>query len=461
MREAAAELHERTGRTAGNGSLMRTGPVALAHLGDAGAIVEAARAVSALTHYDPIAGDACVLWCLAIDHAVLTGELDVRVGLPHVDAATGPPLLDEAEAARAERTSPHSNGWVVAALQGAWSAVTAATASPTALGRAVSGGGDTDTVAAIAGALLGARYGASAVPPQWRRVAARLARAARPATSSGSPCSTVRGGRRPRRLAERRDGSPSTPRADASVVPHPDDPGVLLGAMGALQPGVADAVVSLCRLGTDEAALPPTPDHVEVWLVDTRGRQPRCRRRAARRRASWSATCATRARPCSCTACTRRPARRSAAAAYGALHHRRHPRAGARARRRRAAHGRTPALALRQSFVEGWRTMSWTEVAGFVTGALCVYLVVRQHIANFPIGIANNVFFFVLFVAAGLYADAGLQVVFLALGLCRAGGCWLRGGPTAPARDPTARHGRARQAAARASPLAPPCSRSC
>lgn len=33
---------------------------------------------------------------------------------------------------------------------------------------AVRAGNDTDTVAAIAGALLGARYGASAVPAGWR-----------------------------------------------------------------------------------------------------------------------------------------------------------------------------------------------------------------------------------------------------------------------------------------------------
>ena len=85
-REASAALHERTGRTAGNGSLMRTAPLALAYLDDEAALVEAARAVSELTHYDPEAGDACVLWCLAIRHAVLTGELDVRIGLQHIDA---------------------------------------------------------------------------------------------------------------------------------------------------------------------------------------------------------------------------------------------------------------------------------------------------------------------------------------------------------------------------------------
>lgn len=59
--------------------------------------------------------------------------------------------------------------------------------------------------------------------------------------------------------------------------------------------------------------------------------------------------------------------------------------------------------------------VSWTEVLGFGSGALCVWLVARQHIANWPLGIANNVFFVLLFTQAGLYADAGLQVVFIAL----------------------------------------------
>ena len=83
---ASADLHERTGRTAGNGSLMRTAPVALAYLDDPHGLAEAAMAVSALTHFDRSAGEACVLWCLAIRHAVLTGELDPRVGLEYVPA---------------------------------------------------------------------------------------------------------------------------------------------------------------------------------------------------------------------------------------------------------------------------------------------------------------------------------------------------------------------------------------
>ncbi len=71
---------------------MRTAPVALAYLDDEAALVEAARAVSELTHYDPEAGDACVLWCLAIRHAVLTGVLDARIGLQPAQRVDHRPL---------------------------------------------------------------------------------------------------------------------------------------------------------------------------------------------------------------------------------------------------------------------------------------------------------------------------------------------------------------------------------
>ncbi|WP_424185517.1 nicotinamide riboside transporter PnuC [Actinokineospora sp. G85] len=70
---------------------------------------------------------------------------------------------------------------------------------------------------------------------------------------------------------------------------------------------------------------------------------------------------------------------------------------------------------------------SWMEVVGFVTGALCVWLVARQNVWNWPIGIVNNVAFFALFITAGLYADAWLQVVYVALALY-GWWSWLRGG---------------------------------
>jgi len=72
--------------------------------------------------------------------------------------------------------------------------------------------------------------------------------------------------------------------------------------------------------------------------------------------------------------------------------------------------------------------VSVTEILGFVTGALCVILVIRRNIWNWPAGLANNGFYLVLFAQAGLYADAGLQIVYLALGVY-GWWAWLHGGP--------------------------------
>jgi nicotinamide mononucleotide transporter len=66
--------------------------------------------------------------------------------------------------------------------------------------------------------------------------------------------------------------------------------------------------------------------------------------------------------------------------------------------------------------------VSWAELAGFVTGIACVALAVMQRIETFPVGIANNVFFAVLFTDARLYADAALQLVYIALGVM---GWWV------------------------------------
>ncbi|MGW4293373.1 nicotinamide riboside transporter PnuC [Micromonospora chersina] len=60
---------------------------------------------------------------------------------------------------------------------------------------------------------------------------------------------------------------------------------------------------------------------------------------------------------------------------------------------------------------------TWAELLGFATGVVNVWLVARQHIANWPIGIANVLLLMLLFWTAGLYADAGLQVVYVLLGL--------------------------------------------
>ncbi|MBW3577085.1 MAG: ADP-ribosylglycohydrolase family protein [Actinobacteria bacterium] len=177
--DAARRYYERHPRgAAGNGSLMRTAPVALAHLGDDDAIAAAATEVSMLTHGDPLAGEGCVLWCVAIDRGVREERLDgVRDALDLLPASSRDrwaPRLSEAESQPAASFS--RNGFVVTALQAAYASIRETPvpddAPPRhledALMTAVRVGGDTDTVAAIAGQLLGARWGASAVPSRWR-----------------------------------------------------------------------------------------------------------------------------------------------------------------------------------------------------------------------------------------------------------------------------------------------------
>jgi len=70
---------------------------------------------------------------------------------------------------------------------------------------------------------------------------------------------------------------------------------------------------------------------------------------------------------------------------------------------------------------------SLMEVFGFITGAACVALLVRQNIWNWPLGIANNLVFIVLFYRTGLYADVGLQGFYISISIY-GWWHWLHGG---------------------------------
>ncbi|MFW5473146.1 ADP-ribosylglycohydrolase family protein [Knoellia sp. CPCC 206450] len=284
MTDSASELYERTGRAAGNGALMRTAIVGLSALTNRDATAHNARAIAELTHADPLAGDSCVIWSELVRRAVLTGEIDAWGTLSLLPterrgqwAQWVRDAIDDPEPKR------HShNGFTVVALQAALAAVVRANRSydgPRAvragLNGAVLAGDDTDTVAAIAGGLLGALHGASSVPAEWRRIvhgwpgirARDLVRLA---------VGTARGGLDDRRWPAT-GRMPYAGQGDAQralAVPHPHDREVLIGTMADLartrELGV-DAVVSLCRLGTDDApAAGVRPgDHVEMWLLDS------------------------------------------------------------------------------------------------------------------------------------------------------------------------------------------------
>ena len=191
---AALAYNERKGKPgAGNGALMRTGILALVHPFDRDATADLVRRVAGLTHVAPDVEDTCVLWTEAVRSAMLrrVGRRTRLLAPEHLLA--GLDLIPEerrtkweqivTDATGAEPASFGSNGWTVKTFQAAWAAITstpvpaldpAAGSFPCqhlqhALDAAVHAGWDTDTVAAVAGQLLGARWGASAVPAKWLR----------------------------------------------------------------------------------------------------------------------------------------------------------------------------------------------------------------------------------------------------------------------------------------------------
>ncbi len=68
-------------------------------------------------------------------------------------------------------------------------------------------------------------------------------------------------------------------------------------------------------------------------------------------------------------------------------------------------------------FVAAGMPMSAGDILGFVTGLLCVWLTARANIWNFPVGIANSLILGLVFLQQRLFADATLQIVFIAFSI--------------------------------------------
>lgn len=275
---AAAQMYlDNNPNACGNGSLMRTAPVAIAYLDDEAKMIEAARTISRLTHPHVDAMDACAIWCVAIRIAVTENRLDVRDAIKRAidDPSRGTlwnDRIDEAEAATAVSDIP-DNGGAVGALQAAWRAVSVATSAEDAIESAVRSGADADTVAAIGGALAGARWGVSAIPARWRRFL------------NGWPYSSDNTDQ-PMQYRQMLTfaflaGNGGYGTGDRGW-PDIEDMGgynralstldnaerVYIGAEGDIHhlPEDVDAVVSLSRVGSSFAG---GREHVEFWLVDS------------------------------------------------------------------------------------------------------------------------------------------------------------------------------------------------
>lgn len=272
LRRTAADGFDAThAGSVGNASLMRTTPIALGYLFDPEGLATAARLYSDLTHGNPEAGDACVLWNMAQRHAVLHGEFDLGIGLPWIPEqrqAMWAKLITQAEVGPPEDFAVH-NSWVSQVLQTAWSAISHCDLQgpehfEQTLRMAVAAGGDTATVAAVAGGLLGARWGVSAIPLEWRR---RI---------FGWPGYRDHDLVRDSYSVVEQAAWPATfyPAArHGNVFAHPMDAGLLIGGLrdlGSLPPEVT-AVMSLCPRGY--ADLPPDrvsgQNRIDVWLIDS------------------------------------------------------------------------------------------------------------------------------------------------------------------------------------------------
>lgn len=67
------------------------------------------------------------------------------------------------------------------------------------------------------------------------------------------------------------------------------------------------------------------------------------------------------------------------------------------------------------------------EVAGFITGVVAVYLVVREDLLNWPIGLLNVIIFIPFFFQTKFYADMSLQI-FYAVMQIHGWWSWKKGG---------------------------------
>jgi ADP-ribosyl-[dinitrogen reductase] hydrolase len=156
---------------AGNGALMRSLPLALATLGDDAALAAHSPVQCHLTHHHPLSDAATLAFGRMVHALVLRADA-------HEARALADALAREHPLFRFERYPGRASGYVVDTVQTVLHHVFAHDDFTTCVVRVVGCGGDTDTNAAIAGMLAGARCGAEGLPRDWLRALDADARAA-------------------------------------------------------------------------------------------------------------------------------------------------------------------------------------------------------------------------------------------------------------------------------------------
>ena len=151
------------GKSAGNGSLMRTVYVGLYYSGDK-TIVEHAENISRMTHFDPTAGKACAAYSIAISDLIRGATPCAALFRGLYCAQCTDYNLDVLESPDFQ---PVPSGYVVDSFAAAIHCLLTTNSFENALVKAVNLGGDADTIGAIIGGLAGAAYGFKAIPKAW------------------------------------------------------------------------------------------------------------------------------------------------------------------------------------------------------------------------------------------------------------------------------------------------------
>jgi len=170
---AARRIWEERGPevSAGNGSVMYCAPLGAAYAYRAELLFVHAPELSAITHHDGRCRTACLAVTLAVA-ALVRGEpaeTAVRSAVDSVLDHEGGEELEYLveEAGRARPVDGPDRGFCLFTTGVALRAAIDAASVEAGLLDVVSLGGDTDTNAAVAGALLGARDGAVSLPGSW------------------------------------------------------------------------------------------------------------------------------------------------------------------------------------------------------------------------------------------------------------------------------------------------------
>lgn len=181
--QAAASLFGGSG-SFGNGAAMRVAPAALLAHPDTHTVASLARQTAIITHTHPEGTDGAISQAVAVDRLLTLDpdeSLDPNDLIQEIQAHLTTAIFRDKLSYLATTTGRHKPQDVARVLG---SGVSAHSSVPTALAcflthpdsfpdaikTAISLGGDTDTIAAMTGALSGAYLGFGAIPPAWRDV---------------------------------------------------------------------------------------------------------------------------------------------------------------------------------------------------------------------------------------------------------------------------------------------------